>query len=286
MLLGIFGCITLCAGQLIKAVVWLWVHDIVLNLHHFAFFRTHQSGCLVAVTIVVAGLAGFLLDIFLAVSALGVHSDEGLEAVTAMDVHGESDRAESVSGINVTTVLHVVLHAPSEFVGVGAIGVLPVVVPEVVEVMDVGSLAAKHFAKHALLRHVERVKLVPVVAAVLENHAVEACLLREFDELPALLEVHGTGHLNSRVLAVLQGTLGNGEVMVPVGGYIYEVDIGALAEFLVSFLAAIDGCRRQAGITEILLTSLSTSLNIIAKSNNLSAWNVRETLDGTRSTHA
>ena len=69
-------------------------------------------------------------------------------------------------------------------------------------------------------------------------------------------------------------------------GYIYEVDIGALAEFLVSFLAAIDGCRRQAGITEILLTSLSTSLNIIAKSNNLSAWNVRKTLDGTRSTHA
>ena len=88
------------------------------------------------------------------------------------------------------------------------------------------------------------------------------------------------------MLAIQKGALGNGEVVIPVGGHIHEVYIGTLAKLLVAFLATIDVCWRKSSLAEILLTSLSTSLFIITKGNNLSARNVSKTSYSSRSTHA
>ena len=88
------------------------------------------------------------------------------------------------------------------------------------------------------------------------------------------------------MLAVLKGTLGHGEVVVPVGGDIDEVDVRALAEFLIAFLARIDGSRGKAGFAEVGLTVLGTLCLIIAKGHNLHARDERETLYGTRASHA
>ena len=218
--------------------------------------------------------------------ALGVHCNQRRETVATMDIHSKSNGAKAVSGINITTILLVIFQTPMQILYVAAIRILPVIGPEVVEVVDVSTLATQHFSEDAVLRHVERVEFIPVVAAVLENHAVEARLLREVDEFPALLKVHGRRHLDSRVLAIQKGALGNGEMVIPVGGHIHEVYIGTLAKLLVAFLATIDVCWRKSSLAEILLTSLSTSLFIITKGNNLSAWNVSETSYSTRSTHA
>ena len=94
-----------------------------------------------------------------------------------MDIQSLCHRAQSVCCIHVTTVLLVVLHTPSQLLGIAAVGVLPIGIPEGQKVVDVGTLGAYDFAEYAVLCHVESGHLIPVIAAVLQNHAVHACLL-------------------------------------------------------------------------------------------------------------
>ena len=191
-----------------------------------------------------------------------------------------------MSGIDVTTVVTVVLHAPSELRLIRICGVLPVVIPEVVEVVDVGTFTTEHLTEDAVLRHVQGVELVPVIAAVLKNHAVLAGLLAEFNELPALCQVHGRGHLDGGVLAIFQRALGHGEVVIPVGGDIDDVNVLALAEFLITLLTAVDGGRGQTCIAEVLLATLSACLHIVAEGNNLHTGDISPTLHSTGTAHA
>ena len=282
---GIFGGITLRTGELEETVVGLGIHDVVLDFHDLTVRSAHEGGGVVTVAEVVAGFAGFLFDIFLSVNRLGVHGNEGGEAVTAVNVKALSDGTEAVSGIDVTTILLVVLHAPAEFLGVVR-GVLPVPIPEVVEVVDVGTFCTEDFTEDACLCHGEGVEFVVVVAAVLKNHAVLASLLREVDELPALVKVHGGGHFDGSVLAILEGALSHGEVVIPVGSDIDEVDVGALAEFHVTVLAGVDVCGFQPGVAEHFLASFCTCGFIVAESHDFHTGNVAETIDSTGTTHA
>ena len=231
----------------------------------------------------VAVFAGGALHEFLAVYALGIHGDEGGHAVAAVDVERLGNGAETVGGIDVAAVFHVVAQAPAELV---VLTVLPIVGPEVVEVVDVGALGAYDFAENAVLGHVERVHLEPVVAAVFENHAVLAGFLAQVDEFPALLEVHGRRHLDGRVLAVFKGTLGHGEMVVPVGGHVNEVDVVALAELFVSLGAGVDVGGRKACLAQELLAGFGAGFLIVAEGYNLHAGDVGEALHGAGATHA
>ena len=114
----IFVCKTLSTSQLIQAAVWLWVHNVVLQFNHLVVGSANQRCRVVAVAEVVARLASFLLNEFLTVYALRVHGNECCHAVAAVDVEGLSDRAEAVSGVNVTAVFAVVFQAPAELFGV------------------------------------------------------------------------------------------------------------------------------------------------------------------------
>ena len=281
---GILGGITLRTGELEQTVVGLGVHDVVLDFHYLAVSCTHEGGGVVAVAILLAGLASLLLHILLAVYGLGVHGYEGGEAVAAVDVEALCHGAKAVGGIDVAAVLLVVLHTPAELVGV-IVGVGPVVAPEVVEVVDVGTFCADNFTEYAGLRHFEGAEFVVVVAAVFENHTVLASLLREVDEVPALLKVHGRGHFDGGVLAVLEGALSNGEMVVPVGCYVNEVDVGTLAEFLIAVLAKVDVCGGKAYLLHVALAGFGTTLLIVAESNNLHTGDVAEAVDGTGTAH-
>ena len=115
---GIFGGVAFGSRQFEEAVVGLRIHHIVLDFHYLAVGGAHQGCRVVAVAEVVAGLAGFLLHVFLAVGRLGVHGNEGGEAVSAVDVKALGYGAKSVGGIDVPAVFLVVLHAPAEFLGV------------------------------------------------------------------------------------------------------------------------------------------------------------------------
>ena len=88
------------------------------------------------------------------------------------------------------------------------------------------------------------------------------------------------------MLAVLHGKLCHGEVVVPVGSDVHEIDIVALAEFLITLLAKIDVGGHQTCIAERLLASFSASLLVVAESNDFYTRDVAEACHGTRTAHA
>ena len=228
---------TLGTGELIQTVVGLGSHYVVLDFDYLTVSGTDKRRGVVTIAEFLALLAGFLFYIFLAVEALGIHGYERSHAVTTVNVESLSNGAKAVGSVNVTTVFHVVLHTPAEFTGVRTIGVLPVVIPEVVEVVDVSTLCADYFTEHTVLCHVEGIHFEPVVAAVFKNHTVLAVLFRKVDEVPALLQVHSRRYFDSSVLAIFKGALSHGYVVIPVGSYINKVNVAALAEFFITLFA-------------------------------------------------
>ena len=134
---------------------------------------------------------------------------------------------------------HIEFQTPAQFI---VFTVFPVIIPEIAEVVDVSSLCADYLTEHTVLRHVQRIHLKPVIAAVFQNEAVLACCLAQVDKIPAFLQVHGRRYLDGYVLAVLQCTFGNGEVVQPVCGDIYQINIITFTKFLVTCLTRVD-CR-------------------------------------------
>ena len=203
-----------------------------------------------------------------------------------MDVQTLSHRTQAVSRINVTTVLHVVLHAPVQIVLVIVIRILPVSIPEVLQAVDVSTLSTDDISENTVLRHSQGVHLIIVIAAVLQNEAMLACLLAEVYQAPALFQVHCTRHLDGSMLAVLHRHLSHREMVIPVGSDVNQVDVLALAQLLVTLGSAVDVGRLQSLLAEILLRFLSSSLLIITKCNDFYTWNVAETHHRPWSTHS
>ena len=102
----------------------------MLNFHYLAVFRAHKSCGVVTAAEVIAWSASLLLYIGFAMTAFCVHGNKGSETVTTVDVKSLCHRAQTMSGIEVTAIVFVVLHAPAKLVGIRAIRVFPVVVPE------------------------------------------------------------------------------------------------------------------------------------------------------------
>ena len=146
----------------------------MLNFHDLAFRGAHQRGGLVTAAEFFAGLSRHAFHIFLTVNRLRVHCGEGREAVATVNVQALCNRAESVRSVEVAAVLHVVSHAPTQLFRVGIVGVVPIFAPELIEVVNVSTFCTKHFTENAVLRHVEGVEFVVVIAAVFEDHAVLA----------------------------------------------------------------------------------------------------------------
>ncbi|CDD19977.1 uncharacterized protein BN769_02292 [Prevotella sp. CAG:732] len=203
-----------------------------------------------------------------------------------MDVESLGYRTETMGGIEVATILLIIFQSPTELVRIGAIWILPIVIPEIIEIVDVSTLGTKNLTEHAMLSHVHSTHLKPVVAAVFENHTVELLLLSQIDEVPALLQVHSRRHLISHVFAILQGTLCHDGMVLPVGGDIHEVDVRTLAQRLVALLAIIYGGRSQSVLAQALVLLHCTLLLIVAESHHLYARDETEVLHGTRSTHS
>ncbi|CDF23021.1 uncharacterized protein BN736_00910 [Prevotella sp. CAG:617] len=254
----------------------------MLDFDDFTIFRANQGCSVVTVAEVGAFFTSSFFYVSRSVNGFGIHGYEGLHAVAAVDVKSLSNGAKAVSCINVTTVFLVVAHTPSEFV---VLTVLPVVRPEVVEVVDVSTLCAEHFAEYAVLSHVQGVHFKPVVAAVLQNHAVLAGLFAQVDELPALVKVHGRRYFDGGVFTVLQSAFGYREVVFPVGSDVYEVDVFAFANFLVSLFTVVDVCRWKTGFTQELLAAFGTRFLVVAEGYNLYTGDVSEALYSTGTTH-
>ena len=85
---------------------------------------------------------------------------------------------------------------------------------------------------------------------------------------------------------MLQGILGHGEVVEPVGGNIHQIDVIALAKLLVALLAVVDvGCR-QTGLAQNLVAGLSTIFLIVAEGHDLRTIDVGPPLNSSGPPHA
>ena len=87
------------------------------------------------------------------------------------------------------------------------------------------------------------------------------------------------------MFAILHGTLGHREVMLPIGCDIDDVDIFTLAKFFISLFARINDGRGHPGLAKDVLAVLSTCLFIVTKSDDLHTWNMTPTLYCTGATH-
>ena len=169
---GIFGCgvlggVAFSSGQLKQAVVWLRCHDVVLNFHYLATSCAHQRSSVVTVAEFLWFLAGEVLDILLTHKTFGIHSYQGSEAVSAVNVHTLSHWTQTMGGIHITAVLHIILHAPMQVVGIVVVRILPVRLPKSRQFVDVSAFSPNDFAEYSILSHGQGIHLIIVIAAVL-----------------------------------------------------------------------------------------------------------------------
>ena len=253
LLCRILGSVTLGTCELEQTVVWLRSHHVVLNLHHLTLGCTHQGSSMVTIAELLALLAALVLHPVLTHERLCVHGNERSKAVATVNIQALSNRAQAVSRINITTVLHVILHTPVEVILVIVSRILPVSIPEVLETVDISTLSTDDVTENAILSHSQRIHLIVVVAAVLQDEAMLASLLAQVNQAPALIQIHGTRNLDGCMLAILHRKLGNWEMVIPVGCDINQVDVRTLAQSLITLLAAIDVSRLQALLAQVLL---------------------------------
>ena len=114
---------------------------------------------------------------------------------------------------------------------------------------------------------------------------MQTFLLGEIDKRPNLVHVHGRWYLNGNMLATFQCCFSYEEMVNPVGGDIYHVDVLTFTQFQVSVFARVDVCGGHTCIAKILLASLCTLLLIVAECHDLNTRNVSPTFYGTWSTH-
>ena len=261
---GVFGGIAVCAHKLVHAVIRAGSHDVVLNEDALALCGADHGHGFVAVLEIRAGLAGELLYVLRAVEGIRVHGHKRGEAVSAVDVEGLCNGAESVGGIEVSPVLLVELQTP----------VAPVLAPVGVKVVVVGAFNVDDVPENALLRHCKGGEFKEVVAAVLKDHAVLAGALGGVHKVPAGLKGFGRRNLQGNVLAMLHGVKGHGNVVDPVRADIHKVYVWVFAELLVHFLVAgIYLCAHAAALKDLEVLFGAVRL-YVADGGNVAAGNI------------
>ena len=104
---------TFRANNLVHAVVRLRGHRVVLHLNHLTVLCADERYSVVTIGESITLLARHLLNPRLAINRLGIHSDQSLHAVAAMNVKHLGNGAKAVSCIDVATVLLVVVETPA-----------------------------------------------------------------------------------------------------------------------------------------------------------------------------
>ena len=65
--------------------------------------------------------------------------------------------------------------------------------------------------------------------------------------------------------------------MIPVGGNVHKVNIGAFAEFLITGSTIVDISGSHAGLAQSFLALFRTCFFVVAQSHNLHAGDVGKT---------
>ena len=152
--------------------------------------------------------------------------------------------------------------------------------------MDVGTFAVDEFAEHAFLGHVKGGQLEEVVAAVLEHHAVALGLFSHIDELPAFFDGGGSRHFNGHMLSLSHGFHGHGDMCLPVGADVDEVNVVAGDKFLPSLATRVgSGAGQPSAFKDVGLYALDAVGLNVAQSDDGHAVDVGDTIHGIIAAH-
>ena len=261
---GILGGKAVCSHKLVHAVIGAWCHYVMFNEDALALCGADHGQGFITVLEVRAGLTGALLNQLGAVERIRIHCHKGGEAVSAVDIEGLGDGAESVGGIEVSPVLLVELQAP----------VVPIFVPVGIQVVVIGAFHVDNVSKHALLGHGEGRELKEVIAAVFKDHAVLAGTLRGVYKVPACLEGFCRRNFQGNMLAVLHGIECHGNVVDPVCADVHKVHVRVLAELLVGFLISCINLGGHAAAFQYLEVFLCPVRFYVTDSCNVAAGHV------------
>ena len=179
----------------------------MLYKHSLAVDGANERRCLISILEVRTIITCELLYYTRSIERLGIYCHKIFHSVTTVDVKHLTIRAYTVGGIDITTELCVIVQSP----------VVPIVTPEVIEVMKIGSLYMYYLSEELLLSHVKGGHLKEIIDTVLQHHAMLTSALRSIDELPDLFEIHSGRHLYGYMLAVLHCIESDGHMMNPVG---------------------------------------------------------------------
>ena len=267
----ILACIALAAHNLVHAVVRARRHHVVFHEDGLAFLRRDHRHREIGVLKVLTFLSGSGFHMLRAVHSLGLHRDKGLETVAAMDVHHLADRTEAVGRIDIPLDLLVEIKPP----------VVPIGVPERIQIVMIGTLSMENLSEQALLSHRKDGHLIEIIAAVLKHHAMLTGLLGHVDQSPDVLQRSRGRNLHRDILAMLHRIERDRNVMLPVSADVDKVDVVTLAEFLVGLSGSgITGSLRQPPVLQGLLCGLNPVGLDITKGVDLHARNVGVTLHG------
>jgi hypothetical protein len=277
-LVRIFVGITLSTLNLVHTAVRLRGNYAVFDKDSLSLAGTDEGRGVVAVGVLLYyTLTIALVCLILAGESVGVHRDEDIHLVSAVDIEILADGADAVGRIDVAVVILIIGHTPVSLI----------VVPVGLEVVAVGAFDVDHLAEQTLLDHIQAGQLEEVVAAVLEHHAMLAGTLGSIDKIPALLDRGSGRDFDGGVFAVFHRIDCDRGVELPGNCEVDEIDIRELAELLVALLAG--KLILRAGSAELLEDTLSPldALGIeVAKGNDSRILKIRETPHGTGSTVA
>ena len=94
--------------------------------------------------------------------------------------------------------------------------------------MDISALCPDDITEDSSLSHCQGIHLVFVITTILQDEAVQACLLGKVNQAPTLLQIHSTWYLYGCVLTMLHRKFGHRIVMVPIGGNVNQINVIAL----------------------------------------------------------
>ncbi len=265
----------------VDAAVWPRQVGVVDEVDRFAQRRANERRVHVAQRVRLPAARIVRLERFLIKlepARRAAHGDEILQAIAAIDVHALRDRTESVRGIEIAVAPHRVRAAPQAFAVRREL--------HAAQVVQIAALAVQNLSEQPAPDEIETEHLRPVVAAILHHHAVAEMFLRVFDELPALVERDGGGHLGGRVLARFHRGDTHGHVPFPRRGGEDEIEIFGLAQALeIARAARVRGRRRPAVLFAGVLNVLDLVRDDVADRLDLDAGNLHEAVEDVMRAH-
>ena len=264
------------AGKLILTAVRTRSHHVMLDEDGLSVLSRYHGEGVVSVLEVITFFSGHLFHHPWSCHGLGVHRNQGLHPVTTMDIEKLTSRAKTMRRIYIPAIILVVKKPP----------VLPILIPELFKIMDIGTFNMEDLPKKSVLSHIQGSEFEEIIDAILKLHAMFSCAFRGIYQLPYLINRHRSRHLYSRMLAVFHCIDTHRRMTFPVCDNIDQIHLIALAQPLPCIFSDKLQRSRFSCLLKSPLAPVNLILSYITQGSDLGSRNMGKTVNGAYTTHS